>query len=126
MKVPQVAMVLQGIRDLRALQATLVHPSPGPKDLKAPQDPKDQKVMMDLQVNQDQTVRAQSLGLLEIPVVQDQMEIQGALVTWGIQDRTVPYLEMMGTTGAQGARGQREKKGLRGPEDCQAYLEIQG
>lgn len=39
----------------------------------------DQKVMMDLQVNQDQTVRAQSLGLLEIPVVQDQMEIQVGL-----------------------------------------------
>lgn len=50
---------------------------------------------------------------------------QGVLVTWGIQVRTLQYLEMMGTTGTQGAGGQRAQRDFQGPQECQASPEIQ-
>lgn len=124
-RVLQVLVVFQGIKVLQVLQDPWVHPSPDHQDPQAHQDPKDLQGFWDLQVKQDQTVRVQSQGLVEILVVLGQMESQGVLVRWGIQVRTLPCLEMMGTTGLLGARGPLAQKDLRGPEDCQASLEIQ-
>lgn len=95
----QVVMVFQEIRVLQVLQDTLAHPSLAPQVPKVPQDPKALQVGLDFQVNLDQTVKVQSLGLREILAVLDQTESQGVLVTWGIRVRTLQYLEMRGTTG---------------------------
>lgn len=50
---------------------------------------------------------------------------QGVLVTWGIQVRTLQYLETMGTTGTQAAGDQRAQGDLLGPKGCQASPGIQ-
>lgn len=46
-------------------------------------------MVVDLQVNLDQTAKVPFQGLLEILVVWDQMESQGIVVTWGNQVGTL-------------------------------------
>lgn len=103
----------------------MAHLSLALQDPKAPLDPKALQVVLDLQVNLDQTVKVQSLDLQEILVVLDQTESQGILVTWGIQVRTLQYAEMKGTMGTQGAWGQMVQRDFQGPRECQASPDVQ-
>lgn len=54
-----------------------------------------------------------------------QMEKREVLVLWGIRDQILQFVGMLETMGIQGARGQRDHRGVKGFKDCQAYLETQ-
>lgn len=120
-----VAKVFQEIRVLLVLQVLVVLPSLVLQDPKVPKDLKDLQVDVDLQVNLDWTVKLQSQGLVEILVLLAQMERQGILVLWGLRVQTLHFVGMMGTMVIQDAWGQKERRGVQGFKDYQAYLETQ-
>lgn len=102
-----------------------MNPSPAHLDLEAPQETKDHQGLWGFRGTLDKTVKIQFPGPVEILAVQEQMESQGVLVTWGSQVQTLLFREMTGTMGTRGSTGHRVQREPRGSKDHQAFPEIQ-